>query len=102
MRDLRVYAETLQGKVYRYRDSLGHECDAIVHLRNGKYGLIEMKLGEDVAIENGAENLKKMEARIDMGVMNPPSFLMVLVGVGTYAYKRPDGVYVVPVGCLKN
>ncbi len=102
VRDLRVYAETLQGKVYRYRDSLGHECDAIVHLRNGKYGLIEMKLGEDVAIENGAENLKKMEARIDTAVMNPPSFLMVLVGVGTYAYKRPDGVYVVPIGCLKN
>ncbi len=102
VRDLRVYAETLQGKVYRYRDSLGHECDAIVHLRNGKYGLIEMKLGEDAAIENGAENLKKMEARIDTAVMNPPSFLMVLVGVGTYAYKRPDGVYVVPIGCLKN
>jgi len=102
VRDLRVYAEALQGKVYRYRDSLGHECDAIIHLRNGKYGLIEMKLGEDSAIEYGAKTLKDMAARIDINVMNAPSFLMVLVGVGTYAYKRSDGVYVVPIGCLRN
>lgn len=102
VRDLRVYAEALQGKVYHYRDSLGHECDAIIHLRNGKYGLIEMKLGGDPAIEYGAKTLKDMAQRIDTAVMNSPSFLMVLVGVGTYAYKRPDGVYVVPIGCLRN
>ncbi len=102
VRDLRVYAEALQGKVYRYRDSLGHECDAIIHLRNGKYGLIEMKLGEDSAIEYGAKTLKEMAARIDTDAMNSPSFLMVLVGVGTYAYRRPDGVYIVPIGCLRN
>ena len=102
VRDLRVYAESLQGKVYRYRDSLGHECDAIIHLRNGQYGLIEIKLGDENSIEYGAKTLKEMEERIDTDAMNRPAFLMVLVGVGTYAYQRSDGVYVVPLGCLKN
>ena len=102
IRDLRVFADALNGEVYHYRDKDGQECDAVVHLRNGKYGLIEIKLGGDRLIEEGAKSLKAMEAKIDTDEMNAPSFLMVLTGTGDYAYRRQDGVYVVPIGCLKN
>ncbi len=102
IRDLRVFADALNGEVYHYRDRDGQECDAVVHLRNGKYGLIEIKLGGDRLIEEGAKSLKAMEAKIDTDKMNAPSFLMVLTGTGDYAYRRQDGVYVVPIGCLKN
>ena len=102
IRDLRVFADSLNGSVYHYRDKDGQECDAVIHLRNGKYGLIEIKLGGENLIEEGANSLKAMEAKIDTGKMNAPSFLMVLIGIGDYAYRRPDGVYVVPIGCLKN
>ncbi len=102
VRDLRVFADALNGSVYHYRDKDGQECDAVVHLRNGKYGLIEMKLGGDKLIEEGAESLKAMQDKIDIDQMNAPSFLMVLTGLGDYAYRRKDGVYVVPIGCLKN
>ncbi len=102
IRDLRVFADALNGQVYHYRDKDGQECDAVVHLRNGRYGLIEIKLGGSKLIEEGAKSLKTMEAKIDTGKMNAPSFLMVLTGTGDYAYQRHDGVYVVPIGCLKN
>ena len=102
VRDLRVFAEALNGKVYHYRDKSGLECDAVVHLRNGQYGLIEIKLGGDKLIEEGAESLKAMESKIDTGKMKSPAFLMVLTGVGDYAYRRKDGVCVVPIGCLKD
>jgi hypothetical protein len=102
VRDLRVYAESINGKVYHYRDASSLECDAVIHLRNGKYGLIEIKLGGDNLINEGAENLKQMYSKIDTGKMNNPSFLMVLTATGKYAYRREDGVFVVPVGCLKN
>lgn len=102
IRDLRVFADALNGKVYHFRDKTGLECDAVVHLRNGSYGLIEVKLGGDTLIEEGAENLKILKDKIDITKMKAPSFLMVLIGVGDYAYRRPDGVYVVPIGCLKD
>lgn len=102
VRDLRVFTESLDGSVYHYRDNTGLECDAVVHLRNGKYGLIEIKLGGDSLINEGAENLKKLAGKIDTTKMKTPSFLMVLTGVGQYAYKREDGVLVVPIGCLRN
>lgn len=102
VRDLRVFADALNGEVYHYRDKDGQECDAVIHLRNGKYGLIEIKLGGDKLIEEGAKSLKSMEAKIDTDKMKAPSFLMVLTGVGDWAYCRQDGVYVVPIGCLKN
>ena len=102
IRDLRVFADALNGEVYHYRDKDGQECDAVIHLKNGKYGLIEIKLGGDKLIEEGAKSLKAMEAKIDTDKMNAPSFLMVLIGIGDYAYRRQDGVYVVPIGCLKN
>lgn len=102
VRDLRIYADVLNGKVYHFRDKTGLECDAVVHLRNGSYGLIEIKLGGDRLIEEGATNLKTLKDKIDTTKMKEPSFLMVLTGVGNYAYRRKDGVYVVPIGCLKD
>ncbi len=98
----RVYAEALYGKVYHFRDQNGLECDAVVHLRDGRYGLVEVKLGGDVLIEEGAQTLLKLSGKIDTGRMKKPSFMMVLVGVGIYAYRREDGVYVVPIECLKD
>ncbi len=103
VRDLRVYADAIGGTVYHYRDKNGLECDAVVHLKNGKYGLIEIKLGGEKLIGEGAENLKKLADKIDTTKMHAPSFLMVLTGVGDYAYRRPsDGVLVVPVGSLRD
>lgn len=102
VRDLRVYADALDGQVYHFRDKNGLECDAVVHLRNGHYGLIEVKLGGDGLVESGAKNLLTLASRIDTDKMPAPSFLMVLTGTGPFAYRRPDGVYVVPVGCLRN
>ena len=102
IRDLRVYAESIKGRLYHYRDANDLECDAVIHLRDGSYGLIEIKLGGDSLINEGAENLKKLESRIDVSKMKNPSFLLVLTAIGKYAYKREDGVYVVPIGCLKN
>lgn len=102
IRDLRVYAESIKGKVYHYRDANDLECDAVIHLRDGSYGLIEIKLGGDSLINEGADTLKKLESRIDITKMKNPSFLLVLTATGKYAYRREDGVYVVPIGCLKN
>lgn len=102
MRDLRVYAQALDGDVFHYRDSDGLECDAVVHLRNGEYGLVEIKLGGETLIEEGAKNLRILASKIDTSKMKAPSFCMVLTGVGRYAYQRKeDGVYVIPIGCLK-
>jgi len=103
VRDLRVYAEALDGRVYHYRDKNNLECDAVVHLRNGSYGLIEVKIGGAGLINDGAANLKSLSDKIDTTRMKKPSFLMVLTGIGDYAYKRPeDGVLVVPIGCLRD
>lgn len=102
IRDLRVYADALDGGVYHYRDKNGLECDAVVHLRNGSYGLIEIKLGGEKLIEQGAKTLTSLANIIDTSRMKAPSFCMVLTGVGDFAYRRTDGVYVVPIGCLKN
>lgn len=102
VRDLRVFAESLDGSVYHYRDNANLECDTVVHLRNGSYGLIEIKLGGNDLIDEGARNLLKLKNKLDTSKMKEPSFLMVLIGVGKYAYRREDGVLVVPIGCLKN
>ena len=102
VRDLRTYADALGGELYHFRDSSGLECDAVLHLRNGEYALIEIKLGGKANIDKGAESLLTLAARIDTDKMKAPSFLMVLTGVCQYAYRRPDGVFVVPVGSLKD
>ena len=102
IRDLRVYADALDGKVYHYRDKNNLECDAVIHLRNGSYGLVEVKIGGTEPIREGAESLKTLSSKIDSTRMKTPSFMMVLTGIGEFAYKRPeDGVLVVPLGCLK-
>ena len=102
VRDLRVFAEALGGKVYHYRDKSGLECDAVVHLRNGQYGLVEIKLGGQSLINDGVETLHALVGQIDTARMKAPAFRMVLTATGEYAYRRPeDGVYVVPIGCLK-
>lgn len=101
VRDLRVYGDALGGTVYHYRDKNNLECDAVLHLENGNYGLIEIKLGGEDDIEKGAKVLKELADKIDTTRMKNPSFMMVLVGLGHYAYRRDDGVYVVPIGCLK-
>lgn len=78
------------------------ECDTVMHLRNGRYGLIEIKLGGDTLIAKGAANLNNLAKKIDTTKMKKPSFKMVLTAVGQYAYMRTDGVMVVPIGCLKD
>lgn len=101
VRDLRVYAATLGGEVRHYRDNAGLECDAVVHLEDGRWGAIEIKLGGDKLIEDGAKSLKTLKTKIEeKSDETSPSFLMVLTAVGG-AYKRDDGVYVAPINMLK-
>ena len=101
VRDLRVYSDALNATVYHYRDSYNLECDAVIHKKNGEYGLIEIKLGGDKAIEQGAKTLNELEDKIDTSKMKAPAFKMILCAVSQFAYKRKDGVYVVPVSCLR-
>lgn len=100
IRDLRIYAESIGGRVYHYRDHSGQEADAILHFKGGNWAAIEVKLGNK-AIDEGAESLKRLANKIDQESMNKPSFLAVITGTG-YAYRREDGVYVIPIGCLRN
>lgn len=101
VRDLRVYADALDGQLYHFREKNGLECDAVIHLRNGNYGLIEIKIGGEKLINEGAESLTSLAGKINTDKMKYPSFMMVLTGTGTYAYKRKDNIWVVPIGCLK-
>lgn len=102
IRDLRIFSDAIDGQVYHYRDKNGLECDAVIHLRNGKYGLVEIKLGGDKLIEEGASTLSALSNKIDTSKMKAPSFLMVLTATGRFAYQRADGVMVVPIGCLRE
>ena len=102
VRDLRVYAEALDGELYHYRDSSGLECDTVLHRRNGSYALLEVKIGGENRINEGAANLLALAKKIDTNKMSAPSFMAVIIGVGKYAYQRKDGVYVIPIGCLKD
>ena len=103
VRDLRVFAEALNGKVYHYRDKSGLECDAVIHLRNGQYGLIEVKLGGETLIKEGVETLTALSDQIDTTRMKAPAFKMILTATGEHAYRRlEDGIYIVPIGCLKQ
>ena len=102
VRDLRVYAEALDGELYHYRDSNGLECDTVLHRRNGSYALLEVKLGGEQNIEEGAMSMISLAKNIDTDKTPSPSFMAVIVGVGQYAYQRKDGVYVIPIGCLRD
>jgi len=99
IRDLRIYSQMIDGEVFHYHDSYDLEADAVIHLNDGRWGAAEIKLGND-EIDKAAENLKKLRERVDTDRMKEPSFLMVLTGT-EYAYRRDDGVLVVPVGCLR-
>jgi predicted AAA+ superfamily ATPase len=100
VRDVRIYAQRNDGDVFHYRDKSGLEADMIVQLRDGRWGAIEVKLGNK-QIEQAADNLLKLKAKIDTDKMRKPSFLLILTG-GQFAYYRKDGVWIVPVGCLRN
>jgi predicted AAA+ superfamily ATPase len=100
IRDLRVYAQAIDGDVFHYRDKSGLEADAIVHLRDGRWGAVEVKMGSK-EIEKAAESLKVLRDKVNTDKMREPSFLMVLTGT-EIAYRRTDGVYIVPIGCLKD
>lgn len=100
VRDLRIFASAMDGNVCHFRDRYGNETDVVIHLRNGTYGLVEVKLTSKRNIDEGAESLKRIASMIDPMRMKSPSFLAVVTTTG-YAYRRPDGVYVVPLACLK-
>ena len=100
IRDLRIYAQAIDGEVFHYRDKSGLEADAIVHLKDGRWGAIEVKMGAK-EIEEAAENLKALQAKINTDKMQTPSFLMVLTCT-EFAYRRKDGVYIIPIGCLRE
>ena len=101
VRDLRIYAGTFCGEVLHYRDNAGLECDAVIHLEDGRWGAVEIKLGGDDLIEAGANSLKRLKSKIEeKSDEKSPSFLMVLTATGG-AYKRKDGVYVAPINLLK-
>lgn len=99
-RDLRVYAEAIDGQVFHYRDASGLESDAVICLNDGRWAAVEVKLGSK-EIEEAAEHLLKLKDRVNTEKMREPSFLMILTGT-EIAYRRDDGVYVVPIGCLKD
>lgn len=99
-RDIRIYAQSNDGDVFHYRDKSGLEADLIVRLRDGRWAAIEVKLGNK-QIEEAAENLQVLNTRIDEEKMGKASFLMILTG-GSHAYRRKDGIWVVPIGCLRH
>ncbi len=103
IRDLRVYADALDGSVSHYHDANGLECDAVVHLRSGRFGLVEVKLGGKGLIEKGAVTLNRLAEKVDPKKMKAPAFKMVLTAVGDCAYRRKeDGVIVCPISALKE
>jgi predicted AAA+ superfamily ATPase len=99
-RDIRIYAQAIDGDVFHYRDKSGLEADLIVRLRDGRWAAIEVKLGTK-QIEEAAKNLLTLKSKINEESMGKESFLMILTG-GQYAYQRKDGIWIVPIGCLKN
>ncbi len=98
VRDLKIYSSTLDGSIMHYRDSRGLECDAVIHLNDGRWALVEIKLGGNRLIEEGAANLSRLKN--DVAYSGGPEFMMILTATGP-AYRRPDGIYVVPLNCLK-
>ena len=103
LRDLRIYTESMEGDLFYYRNKNGVECDAIVHLLDGKWGAIEIKLSNATEVfDEAASKLLKFASTIDTDKMPGPSFLAIVSGLAPMAYRRDDGVYVIPIDCLKN
>ena len=101
VRDLKIYTESLEGNVYHYRDKSGLEADAVIHLHDGRWGLIEIKVGGQTLIDEGAATLKALKAKINQDKMNEPAFLAIITATDPFAYQREDGICVIPIGCLK-
>ncbi len=102
VRDLRVYADSLGARVSHYHDKSGLECDAVIHMDDGRFGLVEIKLGGDALIEKGAKSLNALADKLDATRMKAPAFRMIVVADGEFAYRRTtDGVIVCPIGALK-
>ena len=101
IRDLRTYAEELGGRLYHYHDKSGLECDAVMRLENGRYGLIEVKTGGETLVAKGAKALNDLAEKIDTTKMSKPSFKMVLTADGDFTYRTKGGVLICPIGCLK-
>lgn len=101
IRDLKIYTQSLDGNVYNYRDKSGLEADAVIHLNDGRWGLIEIKLGGETLINEGALTLTKLKEVIDQDKMNKPAFLAIITATDSFAYQREDGIYVIPIACLK-
>ncbi len=99
-RDLKVYADAIDGQIFHFRDSSGLECDAVIALNDGRWAAVEVKLGSK-QMDEAAEHLIKVKNKINIEKMKEPAFLMILTG-GDLAYRRSDGVFVVPIGCLKD
>ena len=102
VRDLRIYADAIDAKVYHYRDKDELECDAVIERRDGSYGLVEIKLGGDYAVSEAQITLNALAKKINTDKVGKPSFRMVLTAVGKYALRLEDGTFVVPIGCLKH
>ena len=100
IRDLRIYADSIDGSVYHYRDKNGLEVDAVIQLADGRWGAVEVKLGAG-EVDKACDNLLKLQRVVDTDKMNVPSFLMVLTGT-EYAFQMKNGIWIVPLGCLKN
>ena len=98
---LHTIADALGGSLLHYLDKSGLECDAVLRLENGSYGLVEIKTGGDALIEKGVKTLNALTAKIDIARMPPPSFCMVIVADGDFAYCRKDGIIVCPIGALR-
>lgn len=101
VRDLKIYSQFLEGNVYNYRDKSGLEADAVIHLNDGRWGLIEIKLGGETLINEGVATLIKLKEKIDQDKMNKPAFLAIITATDSFAYQREDGIYVIPIACLK-
>lgn len=99
-RDLRVYAQSLEGDIFHYRDKDNLEADLIIRLHDGRWAAVEVKLGSK-SIEEGAKHLCDLREKVDTSRVGEPAFLMIVTG-GEFAYRRKDGVFVVPIGCLKD
>ena len=102
VRDLRIYADAIDAKVYHYRDKDELECDAVIERRDGSYGLVEIKLGGDYAVSEAQITLNALAKKINTDKVGKPSFRMVLTAIGKYALRLEDGTFVVPIGCLKH
>ena len=101
VKELSVYAQALKGEIRHYRDGNGLECDAVMHLKNGKYALIEIKLGGESLIKEGVSTLNALKQKIAESQQTPPAFSMILTAVGD-AYTLENGIHVVPINMLKD